>query len=87
MSQIKTEYYVSMLIRRFVSLRVACVKSYHARPKVERDMRLYTGNEKWYKPTDQYADVMFLLLYTFSITFLIVYIQKQLIHTEIYAKI
>ena len=31
---IQTEYYVSMLFRRFVSLRVACVKSYHARPKV-----------------------------------------------------
>ena len=29
-------------------------------------------NEKLYKPTDQYANVMFLLLYTFSITFLIV---------------
>jgi len=28
---IQTEYYVSMLIRRFVSLRVACGKSYHAR--------------------------------------------------------
>jgi len=31
---IQTEYYVSVLIRRFVSLRVACVKSYHARPIV-----------------------------------------------------
>jgi len=29
---IQTEYYLSMFIRRFVSLRVACVKSYNARP-------------------------------------------------------
>jgi len=42
---IKTEYYVSMLIRRFVSLRVACVKSYHARPKVERDATLHRQRE------------------------------------------
>jgi len=36
------EYYVSMLICRFVSLQVqvACVKSYHARLKVERDVTL-----------------------------------------------
>ena len=32
----QTEYYVSMLIRRFVSLQVACVKSFHARPKATR---------------------------------------------------
>jgi len=42
---IQTEYYVSMLIRRFVSLRVACVKSYHARPKVERDATFYRQRE------------------------------------------
>jgi len=42
---INTEYFVSMLIRRFVSLRVACVKSYHARPKVERDATLHRQRE------------------------------------------
>jgi hypothetical protein len=39
------EYNVSMLIRQFVSLRVACVKSYHARPKVERDVTLHMQRE------------------------------------------
>jgi len=68
---IQTEYYVSMLIRRFVSLRVACVKSYHARPKVERDATLHRQREV-VQTADQYANVMFLLLYTLFITFLIV---------------
>jgi len=27
-------------------------------------MLLYTNNEKWYKPTDQYDNVMFFVLYT-----------------------
>ena len=35
-------------------------------------LRLYTGNEKRYKPADQYSNVMFLWLYTLTITFLIV---------------
>jgi len=41
---IQTEYYVSMLIGRFVSLWVSCVKLY--RPRM---MWFYTGKEKWYK--------------------------------------
>ena len=40
---IKKEYYVSMLIRRFVSVRVACVKSYHV---VERDATLRRQREE-----------------------------------------
>jgi len=68
----KSEYYVSMLIRRFVSLWVAYVKVYHAIDRRSSVMRLYIGNEKWYKPKDQYANVMFLLLYTFSLNFLII---------------
>jgi len=39
------EYYFSMLIRRFVSLRVAGVKSYHARSKVELDATLHKHRE------------------------------------------
>jgi len=31
---IKKKQYVSILIHKFVSLQVACVKSYHMRPKV-----------------------------------------------------
>ena len=31
---IKKKHYVSILIHKFVSLQVACVKSYHMRPKV-----------------------------------------------------
>ena len=34
-----------MLIRWFVSLRVACAKSYHTRPKVERDVTLHRQRE------------------------------------------
>ena len=63
-SMIEKEYYVSMLIRQFVSLRVACVKSYHARPKVERNATLHRQRMV------QYSNVMFLLLYTFSMRFL-----------------
>jgi len=65
---IKTKYNVSMLIRRFVSLRVACVKSYWSSV-----MRLSTGNEKWYIPMDQYANVYsfyyIIIIISFSITF------------------
>jgi len=43
--EIQTEYYVSMLTHRFVSLRVACVKSYHVRPNVERDVTLHRQQE------------------------------------------
>jgi len=43
--RIQTEYYVSMLIRRFTSLRVACVKSFSARPKVEGDAILHRQRE------------------------------------------
>ena len=34
-----------MLIRRFTSLRVACVESYPARPKVKRDAILHRQRE------------------------------------------
>ena len=44
-SEYITEYYVSMLFRWFVSLRVYRVKSYHARPKVERDATLHKQQE------------------------------------------
>ena len=37
---VQTQYDVSMLICPFVSLRVACVKLYHARPRVERNVTL-----------------------------------------------
>jgi len=61
----------------YVSIMLACwsVSLYHfelpVSSRITQDPRwLYTGNEKWYKPTDQYANEMFLLLNTFSITFL-----------------
>ena len=34
-----------MLIHWFVPLQVACVKSHHARPKVERDATLHMQQE------------------------------------------
>ena len=42
---IQTEYYVCKLIRRFVSLLIACVKSYHGRLKVEHDVTIHRQRE------------------------------------------
>ena len=41
------------MIRRFVSLLVDCVKSHHARSRVN------ICNEKGYKPTDQHANIIY----------------------------
>jgi len=63
-SSVQTERCVSMLILCFVSFGVACVELCHARLRVKWSVFTQIYNKKCNKPRDQYANVMFLLLYT-----------------------